>query len=85
MPVFAAFPAGDAPAVGARSLCANSGDYAPIGQFPSQILDVRRIGRPVRADAAGHELTAALQHRSDADAIPLPMMHRFEVQPTVHP
>jgi len=51
----------------------------------SQILDVRRIGRPVRVDAASHELTAALQHRSDAGAIPLPMMHRFEVQPTVHP
>jgi len=28
-------------------------------------LHLARIGRPVRADAAGHELAAALQHRPD--------------------
>ena len=48
-------------------------------------LHLARISRPVRADAAGHELAAALQHRPDAGAIPLPMMHRFGVQPTVRP
>ena len=48
-------------------------------------LHLARISRPVRADAAGHELAAALQHRPDAGAIPLPMMHRFGVQPTLRP
>src|SRR3974390_2856057 len=37
-------------------------------------LHLAGISRPVRADAAGHELAAALQHRPDAGAIPLPMM-----------